>query len=269
MYVLKFNEILLVNYHFVHPFQNCWMMSEKISQYYWTVEDVLLFYTDTVIIGFQTPLFLQIKPRTQSTQVSQHPNLCPCSLALTPPGALSHSQCPAWCLLTLGSIMLLLLGGSMELWQLPWWLRGPATRRGSHGNEGKDRRGRVCWRWASGHLGKGWSWGETATGEDAKWISLRLRSHIHKCRWMTIACRGHCRMWHTVISVLVCSLCEGLFANFNFAYVWPCPLKKIYSMIYSSAVLLSMARPWTYFAFRLPKQNQFSSSQPRQQRCTS
>lgn len=154
--------------------QNCRMMSEKISQYYWTVEDVLLFYTHTVILGFQTLLCLQIKPRTQSTQVSQHPNLCPCSLALTPPGALSHSQCPAWCLLTLGSIMLLPLGGSMELWQLPWWLRGPATRRGSHGNEGKDRRGRVCWRWASGHLGKGWSWGETATGEDAKLISFRV-----------------------------------------------------------------------------------------------
>lgn len=64
------------------------------------------------------PLFLQIKPRTQSTQASQHPNLCPCSLAFTPPGALSHTLCPAWCLLTWGSITLL-LAGSMELWQLP------------------------------------------------------------------------------------------------------------------------------------------------------
>lgn len=75
------------------------------------------------MFGFQTPLFLQIKTRTQSTRVSQHPNLCPYSLAITPPGGLSHIRCPAWCPLTWGSIMLLLLlllpGGSMALWQLP------------------------------------------------------------------------------------------------------------------------------------------------------
>lgn len=111
-------------------------------------------------------LFFQIKPRTQSTWVSPRPNLCLCNPTSTLPEAISLTQCPVWCPLTWGSIILPRLEGSTGPWQPPWWLRGPVSQCGWHGNE--DRRGRVHWRWASGHRGKGSSKGETLTGENTE-----------------------------------------------------------------------------------------------------
>lgn len=69
-------------------------------------------------IHFQT-LSFQIKSKTLTIQVSQHPNLCPCNLASPQPEAPSLSQCPAWCLLTQGSIISLPLAEFTAPWHLP------------------------------------------------------------------------------------------------------------------------------------------------------